>query len=253
MKLLFKIKILIMTTLLVTNASAKRTNNKLVDKIKYKTFFNKCPSQLGGKLTLILTREFEKNNSLKEVKEKIIKEKLDEKYFLSNYKIQFDPIKSKLKFNFECPEALMKVQIYKDNGDEFYTAILVDSGKLVDPTYEVLLRAEKKIKGKLPELALPVSALDDNTHLEVTDLVSSLSADFRSKISEVIVSENKELTIILSINNRPSSVFLGKDYWSEKVVKLVKVVTYMKAKKSVPAIINLTNSKKIVVKFSDTI
>lgn len=253
MKLLFKLQIYILVALFSTYVFAGRAKKSLVNRIQYKTFFDKCPSQLGGKLTLILTREFEKNNSLKDVKEKIISEKLDEKYFLSNYKIQFDPVKEKLKFHFECPEALMKVQIYKKNGDEFYTAILVDSGKLVDPTYEVLLRSEKKIKGKLPELALPVNALDDNTHLEVTDLVSRLDSSFRRKISEVIVSENRELTIILSINRRPSSVFLGKDYWSEKVEKLVKVVDYMKAKKSVPAIINLTNSKKIVVKFSDTL
>ena len=98
MKLLLKLNIFMFTLLLVSGASAKITNKRLVNKIKYKTFFNKCPSQLGGKLTLILTREFEKNNSLKEVKEKIINEKLDEKFFLSNYKIQFDPLKNKLKF-----------------------------------------------------------------------------------------------------------------------------------------------------------
>jgi len=235
------------------NSFAGRSGTRLVNKIKYKTNFNKCPSQVGGKLTLVLIKEFERNNSLKDVKEKIINEKLDEKFFLSQYKVQFDPLKNRLKFSFECPEALMKVQIYKKNGDEFYTAILVDTGKLVDPTYEILLRTENKLKNKLPELALPVKALDDKTHLEVTDLISGLSRDFREKISEVIVNDNKELTIILSINKRPSSVFFGKDYWGEKVGKLVKVVDFMKAKKSVPAIINLTNSKKIVVKFSDTI
>jgi hypothetical protein len=228
-------------------------HTKLIDKLKYKTFFNKCPSKIGGKLTLTLIREFEKNNSLKDVKSLIVNDKLDEKYFLSNYKINYDPLQNKLNFNFECPEALMKVQIYKTNGDEYYTAILVDSGKLVDPTYEVLLRGEKKLEKKLPELALPVSALDDDIHRRVTELVASLTPDFRKNISEIIISENKELTMILSIRRRPSSVFLGKDYWSEKVGKLVKVVAYMRKKKSVPSIINLTNSKKIVVKFSDTI
>ncbi len=234
-------------------AFGKLRRGKLVDKLKYKTYFNKCPSKIGGKLTLLLMKEFEKNNSLKDVKELIVSEKLDEKYFLSDYKISYDPLLNKLKFNFECPEALMKVQIYKSNGDEYYTAILVDSGKLVDPTYEVLLRGEKKLSKKLPELALPVSALDKNIHDKVTSLVANMTPDFRKKISEVIVNESNELTIILSVNRRASSVFLGKDYWSEKVGKLVKVVTYMKKKKSIPAIINLTNSKKIVVKFSDTI
>jgi hypothetical protein len=247
------IPISLFSLLLLGEVFSAPKNTRLIDKLKYKTFFNQCPSKIGGKLTLTLMREFEKNNSLKDVKELIVNEKLDEKYFLSNYKISYDPLLNKIKFHFECPEALMKVQIYKTNGDEYYTAILVDSGRLVDPTYEVLLRAEKKLKAKLPELALPVSALDDKIHTKVTELVASLTPDFRKKISEIIVNDNKELTMILSIRRRPSSVFLGKDYWSEKVGKLVKVVTYMKKKKSIPSIINLTNSKKIVVKFSDTI
>ena len=247
------IVILLISFVLPLDLLGAPRNRDLIDKLKYKTFFNKCPSKIGGKLTLLLMKEFEKNNSLKDVKSKIVNEKLDEKYFLSSYRINFDPIQNKLKFNFECPEALMKVQIYKSNGDEYYTAILVDDGKLVDPTYEVLLRAEKKLKSKLPELALPVTALDSGAHSEITELVASLTPDFRKKISEIIINENKELTIILSINKRASSVFLGKEYWSEKVQKLVKVVTYMKKKKSIPAIINLTNSKKVVVKFSDTI
>ena len=247
------IPISLFSLLLLGEAFSAPKNSLLIDKLKYKTYFNKCPSKVGGKLTLILMKEFEKNNSLKEVKELIVKEKLNEKYFLSDYKITFDPLLNKINFNFECPEALMRVQIYKKNGDEYYTAILVDTGELVDPTYEILLRGEKKLKHKLPELALPVTALDDNIHTKVTELVASLTPEFRKKISEVIVNENRELTIILSISRRPSSVFLGKDYWSEKVGKLVKVVSYMKKKKSIPSIINLTNSKKIVVKFSDTL
>jgi hypothetical protein len=224
-----------------------------IGELHYKTVFNKCPSKVGGKLTLILMKEFEKNKSLKDVKEKIVTEKLDQKYFLSDYKITFDPLLNRIKFDFQCPDALMKVQIYKKNGDEFYTAILVDNGDLVDPTYEVLLRGEKKLKGKLPELAVPVTVLDSKGHLEITKLVANMAPDFRKKISEVIINDNKELTIILSLNKRAASVFMGKDYWSEKVEKLVKVITYLKKKKTIPAIINLTNSKKIVVKFSDTL
>ncbi len=232
---------------------AKSTNPLLLNKIKYKTYFGKCPSKVGGKLTLLLMKEFEKNNSLKDVKELIIDKALEEKFFLSDYQISFDPLKKVLKFRLECPEAMMKVQIYKANGDELYTAVLVENGKLFDPTYEVLLRSEKKIKGKLPHLALPVASLDSKVHLSVTELILSLEPQFRKKISEVIVNENNELTVILSVNNRPSSAFLGTDYWTEKVGKLVKVIDYLKKKKSVPAVINLTNSKKIVVKFSDTI
>jgi hypothetical protein len=59
--------------------------------------------------------------------------------------------------------------------------------------------------------------------------------------------------MIFSINRKPSSAFLGSDYWSEKVEKLTKVIDFMKKKKKIPSVINLTNSKKIVVKFPDSI
>lgn len=235
------------------NSFAAKEEKLLLSDLKYKTYFGKCPSSVAGKLTLELMREFENSGSLKTVKDLIVKKKLDEKYFLSNYKIKYDPIEKKLRFDLDCPKALMKVQIYKDNGDEHYTAILVDNGKLVDPTYEVLLRTEKKLKKKLPSLALPVSALDSDAHLKITELVAELGDKISSRISEVIVNEKDELTMILSFGGRPTTAFLGDDYWSEKIGKLSKVIDYMKEKKSIPTIINLTNSKKIVVKFTDKI
>lgn len=250
MKLIF---VILFGTLSIANLFAASEEKLLLSDLKYRTYFGKCPSSVAGKLTLTLMKEFEKTNSLKSVKKLIVKDKLEDKYFLSNYKIDFDPLERKLKFYLDCPKALMKVQIYKDNGDEYYTAILVDSGKLVDPTYEILLRTEKKLKKKLPSLALPVTALDNQAHLKITELVSNLDETISDRISEVIVNENSELTIIMSFRNRPTTAFLGKEYWGEKVKKLAKVIDYMKKKKSVPTIINLTNSKKIVVKFSDKI
>lgn len=249
MKLIFLLFI-IFTSLKV---SATQDEKLLLSDLKYRTYFGKCPSSVGGKLTLTLMKEFEKTNSLKSVKNLIVKDKLEDKYFLSSYKIDFDPLEKKLKFYLDCPKALMKVSIYKENGDEYYTAILVDTGKLVDPTYEILLRTEKKLKKKLPSLALPVSALDNDAHLKITELIAGLDSKISDRISEVIVNENGELTIIMSFKNRPTTAFLGKQYWGEKVGKLSKVIDYMKKKKSVPTIINLTNSKKVVVKFSDKI
>jgi hypothetical protein len=143
--------------------------------------------------------------------------------------------------------------IYKENGDEFYTSILVDNGKLFDPTYEVLLRSSKRLKGKLPNLAMPVKLINKDKHHEVTGLIKKLDVKMAKNLSEIILNSNGELTMILSVNDRPSSVFMGKDYWSEKVEKLVKVIDFMKKKKTIPAVINLTNSKKIVVKFPHSI
>lgn len=224
-------------------------SKRLAKRVDYKTYFGECPSNVAGKLTLELMKTFEEKRSLKSVKEEIVANKLADKYFLSEYQISYDPIKDRIKFNFDCPKPLMKVQIYKDNGDEFYTAVLADNGKLLDPTYEVLLRSEKILTTKLPHLAIPVKALDGKLHEDMTRLMTKMDAAFKKKISEVIINENNELTIILSVRNRPSSAFLGQNYWSEKLVKLEKIISFMKQKKRIPTVINLTNSKKVVVKF----
>lgn len=223
------------------------------DKIHYRTMFGQCPSKVVGRLTLSLIKEFEKNKSLFDVKKKIVDEKLDEKYYLSSYKVEYDPLQKMIKFNYDCPKALMKVQIYKKDGDEFYTAILVDNGKLYDPTYEVLLRAEKKITKELPHLAVPADLINSKVHKKLTSLLNHLNNSFVNRISEVILNEKEELTIILSIGRKPSSAFLGKDYWTEKIEKLDSIVNYMAKKKTIPSVINLTNSKKVVVKFPDSV
>tara|TARA_B100001971_G_scaffold213155_1_gene245546 strand:- start:135458 stop:136192 length:735 start_codon:yes stop_codon:yes gene_type:complete len=240
-----------LTILFISTTLYSATNKQ--KKVQYKTFFGSCPSRVAGKLTLDLVSEFEKNRSLLEIKEKIVKDKLDEKHFLSTYSINYHPVENLLKFKFDCPKPLLKAQIYKKNGDEFYTAILVDNGKFVDPTYEVLLRSEKKLNHQLPHLAYPVSLIDSGIESEIKDLVSKFNKEYKGKISEIIVDDNKKLTLIFSINRRPTSAFLGAEYWGEKVGKLIKIIDYMKEKKTIPAVINLTNSKKVVVKFSDTI
>ena len=87
----------------------------------------------------------------------------------------------------------------------------------------------------------------------MTHLALTFDHSFKDSLSEIILDDDKKLTMIFSINRRPSSAFLGSDFWNQKVEKLAKVIEYMKKKNTIPAVINLTNSKKIVVKFSDTI
>ena len=219
--------------------------------VNYRTSFGSCPSRTAGTLALRLIKVFEETGSLKNVKQSIVEEKLDEKHFISSYKIHFDPLKRQLNFKFECPEPLMKVQIYKENGIDSYEAILVENGKLYDPTYEVLLQSEKKLNYPLPYLALPVGEMEEEIQGEITRVIRSLPLKFRKKISEVILNEKNDLTVILSLKGNPSSVFLGKANWSEKVRKLQKIVVFMESRRKIPAIINLTNAKKVVVKFND--
>lgn len=241
----------ILSLLATSLACASVSPNQATPEIKYRTNFGQCPSRAAGTLTLLLMKEFEKNHSLKEVKDLIVKDKLSEKHFISEYKIDYNPLQKMMSFDFDCPAPLMKVQIYKTSGVDSYEAILVESGKLFDPTYEVLLRQEKKILRNLPYLALPVGEMDEEVQFGITKLINQMDVDFRAKLSEVIVNESKDLTIILSVQGRPSSVFMGKDLWSEKLEKLDKIVSYMETNKKVPAIINLTNDKKVVVKFNE--
>ena len=237
--------------LIATFVSAANASIRKPAKLKYQTFFGNCPSRVAGTLTITLLKEFEKTRSLKKVKEKIVAERLVQKHFLSDYNVKYNPGKKKLTFSYECPRPLMKVHIYKENGEESYSAILVESGKLFDPTYEVLLRHEKKLAYELPSLALPVGELNGDLKKELSTLFGSLKSDFRQKLSEIIIGEENELTLILSVNGRPSSAFLGSLEWEQKLRKLERVVGYMQKKKKIPSIINLTNSKKVVVKFSD--
>ena len=74
---------------------------------------------------------------------------------------------------------------------------------------------------------------------------------FPDELSELVLDENRNLTAILSVQNHPVTVFMGKGDWKEKIVKLKKTVTYLDKKARLPKVINLTDVKKVVVKFSD--
>jgi len=245
--------LIIVLTNIVTSALGPTSNeaSKFNQELSYRSNLGKCPTRPAGTMALQVVKTFEKSNSLRDVKLKILNEKWAEKYFVSDYKITYDPFSKVLELDLNCPEPLMKVQVYKKNGADSYEAILVDNGQLLDPTYETLLRSEKKLTRDLPYLAIPVGEMEAKVQSDITTLVKEMTLSMRKKLSEVILNDNLELTIILSVNGHPSSVFLGPNEWGEKVEKLNKIVNYMELKGKVPAIINLTNSKKVVVKFKD--
>ncbi len=221
--------------------------------INYRTYFGQCPSKSSGMLTLLLMKEFEKNHSLKDVKEKIVKEKLDEKYFLSDYRISYNPVIRTLSINLECPEPLAKVQVYKPNGEEHYSAILSDNAKIYEPQYENLMKAEKRLNYNLPLLAISMEQLDGSAPTELAAFIKKMDLELRTKISEIILSKNNELTIIFALGRKATSVFMGTDLWDEKLVKLTRIVGYVGKNQRYPTSINLVNTKKVVVKFSDKI
>jgi hypothetical protein len=249
----FLIPLVILMILIFTNivTSSLGPTERFNTELSYRSNLGKCPTRPAGTMALQVVKTFEQSHSLRDVKLKMISEKWNDKYFVSDYKIHFDPYSKVLELNFNCPEPLMKVQIYRKDSNDSYEAILVDNGQLYDPTYEALLRAEKKLTHELPYLSMPVGEMEEKLQSNITTLMKEIRPGLRSKLSEVILNENKELTIILSVNGQPSSVFMGLDEWSDKLGKLDKIVNYMELKEKIPAIINLTNNKKVVVKFND--
>lgn len=247
--------LVVLTTIVVMPINTSVASISSIDgaknSFKYKTYFGDCPKRSVGPLTLLLVNDFESSHSLRTLKLRIVKENLSDKYFISKYRINYNPIEKVLFLSFECPAPLMRAQIYKKESMDSYEAILVENGDLFDPTYEVILRDEKKLKHDLPSLALPVGDLDKNKRIEIANLIKEINLDFRRKISEVILNEDNELTMILSVQNRPSSVFLGKDEWPLKLAKLQKIIQYMETQNRIPVVVNLTSSKKVVVKFND--
>ena len=224
--------------------------NDTFNQVKFRTNFGNCPSRAAGSLVLNLVKDFEKTKSLRSLKKKIVKNELDKKHFLSYYAIAYDPLNGLLSFSFDCPQPLMKVQLYKKNGG-IYEAILVDNGQLYDPIYETLMRSEKKLDHDLAYLAIPVGEMDEKAQLKIKDLILSVDKLFRKKISEVILAENGDLTIIMSILNHPLSVFIGNQQWEQKMKKLKRLVKYVEIRQKVPAIINIINLEKVVVKFNN--
>lgn len=243
-------KIFLSAIILVSlSATASVPQQFTQNNLKYRTSFGECPSKSSGELAILIMREFEKNQSLMAVKEKILSEKWDEKYFLSRYNISYNPVSQTLKMDLDCPEPLVRVQVYRDNGKEHYSAVMVSTGKLFDPSYEMIMKAEKRLNSDLPSLAIPVKDLETDIHISFTRFATKLDPSLRQKISEIIISDNKELSVIFSLGGRTTSVFLGTDLWETKLEKLEKIISYVDKSQKFPSTINLTNAKKVVVKF----
>jgi hypothetical protein len=219
--------------------------------LQVKSYLGQCPSQTAGEFALKIVKKYDETESLKLVKDMIAQEKLTDKYFIGSYNVNFIPHEQQLRINVECALPLMRVQIYKENGIEHYNAILADNGILYDPLYEQLMRNENKITRQLPTLSIPVGEMDKDFQNQLTQLIKNSSITLKNMMSEIILDDKNALTIILSNRTRPISVFMGDEKWSERMIKLTKIIDYMADQKKFPSIVNLTNDKKVVVKFAD--
>lgn len=220
------------------------------EKVKYKTNFKNCPSQSAGKFAMRVLRNFEKNRSLYDVKKEINDNFLQDKHFIKKYEISFDPVDNEMKIEVDCPKPYLKITLMDQEAEGALESILVEDGDLLDPTYEILLTGEKKLKNSLPSLAINKSELNESNRLLLTRVIRELGDKNFGKIGEVIYDKDNTLTMILSLNKKPVSVFLGKDELVAKTEKLRRLLSYVEEKQKQPTVINLINSKKVVVKFA---
>jgi hypothetical protein len=242
-----KWKQLFFAIILISNTSVYSSISK---KIKYKSSFNNCPSQSAGKFAMKALKKFEETNSLYDVKTEINDNFLQDKYFIKNYAIEVDPTENVMNITLNCPLALLRVVLMDSEAQGEFQSVLVDGGELFDPTYETLLLGEKKLKTYLPTLAIHKDNLNEKNRVEISRIIKSLGSENLSKISEVIFDNEKVLTMILSLNKKPVSVFLGKGNYGEKTAKLRRLLKYVHANNKQPKVINLVNVKKVVVKFA---
>ena len=222
---------------------------QIFSKYKYGTSFGNCPSRSAGRFVLDLIHEFEKHPTLGNLKNQIVKNNLKEKYYISEYKVEHRPLKEKLHFDLKCATPLIRVQLYDQNPLDSQYAIFTDTGELHGPAYEKLLREEKKLTGNLPSLALHEKKFDKTLQKRIIEIMDAVEVEIKEKISELIIDGDNELTMILSVNGNPSSVFIGKRKWMDKIKKLERIFEFMRSKNNFPGTINLTNHKKVVVKF----
>ena len=219
-------------------------------KVKYKTRFENCPSQVLGRLTLKLIKYFEKSKSLYSVKKKIIDEKLAEIYYLEDYKISYNPLKKMLNLYFKCPIPSFEIEFLHKNSEHGKSGVLAENGVILSSGYLSLLRAEGKFTSDLPSMTLMTESSARDI-ARVTKIGNRFKSHFSNELAELILDESSKLTAILSVQNNPVSVFLGKENWPDKIVKLKKTITYLDKKTRIPNVINLTDVKKVVVKFPD--
>jgi hypothetical protein len=244
--------IILISAFLISSLSHAGISKLIFPKpLQVKSYLGQCPSQTAGEFAIKIVKKYEETESLKLVKDMIAHEKLTDKYYIGSYTVNFVPHEQQLRINVECAIPLMRVQIYKENGLEHYNAILAENGVLYDPIYEQLMRNENKINRQLPTLSIPVGEMDKNFQTQLTQLIKNSSLTLKNMISEIILDDKNSLTIILSNRARPISVFMGDEKWSERMIKLTKIIDYMSDQKKFPSIVNLTNDKKVVVKFAD--
>jgi len=212
--------------------------------------FGKCPQKRVKDISEDLLDSFKKKKSMGDLKKILLSKKIEEKYFITSYQIDYEPVTNKLLMSFECPDLIGNIVLYDKAGKKKYHMVLGRDGKTYDPNYEVLLRAESKIKGKLTSVSFEDNVVTQKRLGQMSDYLKFLEKQKGIDFNELILNKENQLVGIFSRNQSTTSVFFGKHSWSEKTQRLKKSLDYFMDKKKQPSLIKFVDDKKIVVKFS---
>lgn len=214
----------------------------------YKSFFNSCPHTKVDFLATSIANDFKKKQSLRSVKKTLSEQDILKTYYISSYDISHDPTKKVLSINFKCPKPLAELHAFNGSSK---LGILAKNGLQVSHEYIKLLKEEKKWSGSLVDIVVPIHLLEKDFPYLLSSLVEEMQESLKASVAELIIDEEKNLTIILSLRNKPISVFIGQASWNQKLKRLYKIINYYSSRKKIPAVVNLKQTNdKVVVKFS---
>lgn len=211
--------------------------------------YENCPESSSNEFIVKTLEDFNNKKSLYELNQKIINNKLKEKYYLNNLKISYSPIKNTLHYFLHCPKALAKVQVYNEKNSLKFSAIFTDENDYFDPNFENDLLSNNLIKSALPNLIMSNENIELAEKINLNEIIKKLSTYKNKSIVEMIYDKNKNLTVILLNQDITSSIFLGNGMWLEKELKLRSVLDYLDRENKIPNKINIENINKVILKF----
>jgi hypothetical protein len=156
-----------------------------------------------------------------------------------------------------CSRPLFRVH-FKNNDLEIFEKTLAEDGHLYGPHYEYLYYHDRNVNKKnrthnkvdLSYLTIAEKHRENKKFFsEIKNLFQLQQYFFKRYVSEVIFDDDDMLTFVLRHSGGSSVVYFGKNLWVDKLQALKSIMTTFEKKNVLPHLLDLTDLKKVVVKF----
>jgi hypothetical protein len=218
--------------------------------IRYEVQTNLCPKSHVQHLINKIKRSYDEHQSLYDLKKQFLSENWSTQYFLSFYKIEYFPFVKKVAVQLDCSQPLFRVH-FKQNSHELYEKTLAENGQLYDPNYEYLYYKDQDVPVQLSYLTIDEKHRENKIFfIQIKNLVKTQKVFFQKYIAEAIFDEGDSLTFIIRHSQGSSVAYLGKSDWNKKLHILKKMMMNFEMQGQIPVLMNVSNLKKVVVKFT---